>query len=419
MPHSQAIQPSLFISSETNEEKRVDLYENGPRPTVAAQITQDTPLESLNLNWRERELPEKERTKHVHRLHPYLGKYIPQLVEIFLRKYFKPGDTVVDPFAGSGTTLVQANELGINSIGFDISAFNTILCRAKTGIYDLPKVRSEVLDVLHATESSRINPATWLPMFGSDDRDVEQAEHSKYLKEWFAPDALADLLSYRSFIKHYPDQDLLKIILSRAARSARLTKHFDLDFPKKPQTEPYHCFKHSRICKPTQDAMQFLRRYSLDSLKRIEEFSRLMTKAKVEIFHADSRELDIPKIDGVITSPPYVGLIDYHEQHAYAYHLLGLEDRRGFEIGAAAKGSSINAKKKYQEDIAAVFRRLAAKVKPGGRIIVVAGDRANLYPEIGELANLETEAVVLRHVNRRTGRRANEFFESVFIWRKS
>ena len=48
---------------------------------------------------------EFERTKHVHRLHPYLGKFIPQLVEVFLRKYFKGGDTILDPFSGSGTTL--------------------------------------------------------------------------------------------------------------------------------------------------------------------------------------------------------------------------------------------------------------------------------------------------------------------------
>ncbi len=418
MPHSQATQLGLFIASDTNEEKRVEVYHSDSVPTVAAEVDNETPLESLNLNWRERELPEKERTKHVHRLHPYLGKFIPQLVEIFLRKYFTAGQTVVDPFAGSGTTLVQANELGINSIGFDISEFNTVLCRAKTASYDIPKLRSEVLDVLHSTESSRVRPASWLPFFGSDESNEEQLKHSKYLKEWFAPDALADLLSYRAFIKHYPDQDLLKVILSRAARSARLTKHFDLDFPKKPQTEPYQCFKHSRVCKPTQDAMQFLRRYSLDSLKRIEQFSNLRTNARVDIFHADSREIDVPEIDGVITSPPYVGLIDYHQQHAYAYHLLGLEDRRGLEIGAAAQGSSVNAKKKYQEDIAAVFRRLAGKVKSGGRIIVVAGDRANLYPEIAEMANLEMEDVVTRHVNRRTGRRANEFFESVFIWRK-
>src|SRR5688572_7424851 len=114
-------------NAHTKEEARVVFYNDTIEPTLPFNVTLKTPLDKLNLNWRERDLPERERTKHVHRLHPYLGKFIPQLVEIFLRKYFKPGQTVLDPFSGSGTTLVQANELGINAIGYDISAFNVIL----------------------------------------------------------------------------------------------------------------------------------------------------------------------------------------------------------------------------------------------------------------------------------------------------
>jgi len=136
----------------TNEERRVGIYTESHQPIDPAQVSPDTPLEALNLNWRERDLPERVRTKHVHRLHPYLGKFIPQLAEVFLRKFFRPEQTVLDPFVGSGTTLVQANELGIHAVGYDVSAFNVILCRAKTHAYDVAQVRREVLGALACTE---------------------------------------------------------------------------------------------------------------------------------------------------------------------------------------------------------------------------------------------------------------------------
>jgi DNA methylase len=413
------MQPQFELGNFTNEEKRVVVYSDSERPTVPSTVTADTPLEALNLNWRESDLPEKERTKHVHRLHPYLGKYIPQLVEIFLRKYFKAGQTILDPFCGSGTTLVQASELGINSFGCDVSAFNVMLCRVKTDKYKQAETLKEVLDILQRVRISTQKDLDSLTLW--NDTLIEEAhltEADDYLKAWFAPQALNELLSYRNLISNYEHQDLLKIILSRAARSARLTTHFDLDFPKQPQTESYYCYKHSRTCSPTTNAFQFLKRYSLDSIKRIDGFSRLRTNASVEIRHADSRHVSFPQIDGVITSPPYVGLIDYHEQHAYAYHLLGLEDQRTQEIGAGINGSSQRARKQYQEDIASVFQRICKSLKSGGRIIVVAGDKANLYHDIARMAGIEVEATVKRHVNRRTGRRSSEFYESVFIWRK-
>jgi len=400
----------------TNEEKRVAVYNSGAKCTIPEEVTDSTSLSELNLNWAEKDLPERVRTKHVHRLHPYLGKFIPQIVEIFLRKYYKVGDTVLDPFSGSGTTLVQANELGIKSIGFDISAFNVMLARVKTAKYDLTKVKKEITDILDKTESySKPGDAPTLFEIGIP-KGIATSTQDAYLNTWFAAKALKELLIFKSLIKNYEYQDLLKVILSRSARSSRLTTHFDLDFPKKPQTEPYECYKHSRMCQPTTEALKFLIRYGLDTIKRIEDYSKLRTSASVKVFNTDSRFAKSDKVNGVITSPPYVGLIDYHEQHRYAYKLLELSDQSDSEIGAAKNGSSKKAKEQYKADMAAVLRNAGDHVVNGGKLVVIAGDRDNLYPEIGEMADLKLEDIVIRHVNRRTGRRSNEFFESVFIF---
>jgi hypothetical protein len=406
----------------TREERRVEhIYKKSDVPTDPSTVTKDTPLESLNLNWREKDLPENLRTKHVHRLHPYLGKYIPQLVEIFLRKFFEPGQTVLDPFCGSGTTLVQANELGINSIGYDISSFNVLLTQAKIEKYNVKLVREELLDI--AESISHLNPLTK----GQRSLWAEVKEHlsltdidTEYLKAWFAPLAIMELMTYRRLIdtRPYKYKDLMKIILCRSARSSRMTTHFELDFPKVPQKEPYYCYKHRRQCEPTQEAGKFIRRYTIDTARRIEDFEKIRSKAKATVLHGDSKKARIRKSDGLITSPPYVGLIDYHEQHAYAYHLLGLNDRRDEEIGAAVNGVRPEARAQYVADIVAVFKNSMKGMPSGAPIIVVAADRRGLYSDIAKQLGVEIESVVERHVNRRTGMRSNEFFESVFIWRK-
>lgn len=407
----------------TNEEKRVPTYQMDSTPTRPDRVEPSTPIETFNLNWRESDLPERERTRHVHRLHPYLGKFIPQLVEVFLRKYFTPGQTVLDPFCGSGTTLVQANELGIASIGCDISAFNALLCRAKTQHYDKERVQKEVLDVLERTHNST-QPEDTKQLTMLLDKAVPLDDHAEpdaeYLQRWYAPQALRELLAYRHFVQQsdYLYKDLLYVILSRSARSARLTTHFDLDFPKQPQREPYWCYKHGRICEPTTDAFKFLRRYSVDTIRRVKQFALVRTDAPVTIYHADSRTISLPAIDGIITSPPYVGLIDYHEQHAYAYHLLNLDDRRGQEIGAAANGASERAKALYVQSITEVFQNALGSMRSGGHLIVIANDKYDLYEGIARNLKVEVEGVVHRHVNRRTGRRSGEFYESIFIWRK-
>ena len=345
----------------------------------------------LELSWSEAELPERERTKHVHRLHPYLGKYVPQLVEVFLGRYGRPGRLVWDPFAGSGTTLVEANAFGAPAAGCDVSAFNCLLVRVKTAEYE----REALLDdTARLADGER--PA------------VDLGGASPYLRRWFAPRALSELLAFRARIDGTAYPDLWRVVLSRAARSARLARHFDLDFPAEPVQGEYFCHKHRRTCRPVGEADKFLRRYVRDAVTRVLAYGEVRRSAAATVLHGDARSLDPPgPVDLVVTSPPYPGLIDYHEQHVYAFELLGLERRDPEEIGRGVPG--------YCEGVAQILERARRSLAPGGRIVVVVNDRRGLYEGILAEAGLRLEERSARHVNRRTGRRNGEYFEDVLV----
>ena len=374
---------------------------NPARPVARTQDALYAEID-LELSWSERDLPERERTKHVHRLHPYLGKFIPQLVEALLDRYFEPGQHVLDPFAGSGTTLVQALESGLEATGADVAAFNCLLMDVKTRRYNPFVLERELRDAC-----ARL-----------DDGVGVEAPRA-YVRRWYAAPAARDLLAFRQLVPEYDNADVLRIVLARAARSARLTTHFDLDFPRQPQRGEYWCHKHKRTCRPTQNARRFLGRYSLDTLARIKAFARVRARGReATVLHGDSRELGFGgPFDGVITSPPYPGLIDYHEQHRYAYELLGLDDYRELELGASSGGTSRAALAAYSDGIAATLRNVAGALRTGAPVVIVVNDRRDLYPGILERSSLRLEHRYRRHVNRRTGRRAGEFFEDVLVAR--
>ena len=132
-----------------NELKRYYQSFNGQREaTWKKKLGSD-----LNWNLSFDNIREKDSTKHIHRLHPYKGKFIPQLVEYFLddhtdsfkkQSFFQKGDIILDPFAGSGTTLVQANELGMHAIGIDVSKFNCAITDSKLFNYDFDLLVNEI-----------------------------------------------------------------------------------------------------------------------------------------------------------------------------------------------------------------------------------------------------------------------------------
>jgi DNA modification methylase len=381
-------------------------------------------------------LAERERTKHVHRLHPYLGKFIPQLVEWFLAKHFNPDDVILDPFMGSGTTLVQANEMKMHSIGIDVSEFNCRIVNVKTQKYDPSKARAEILDAeKHVQRFSQrlVSSTPSLPLFDEDEFNefkqhlLEECQ-SDYLKTWFAPRAVLEILYYRRVInqERYQYKDLLRVLLSRAVRSSRLIPHNDLATPKAPLPigVEYWCRKHKRMCLPIDNCISKIHAYSEDTARRIKAFDLLRSDKTVTIINDDSRKVDLAKalegrkVNGIFTSPPYVGQIDYHEQHIYAYELFGIPRNDLLEIGPKSKGKSQKAQKDYIEGIAAVFRNVSRFLAEDANIFIVANDRLKIYPEIARQAGLKIVNEFYRAVTKRTEQGDNPYQETIFCMRR-
>lgn len=446
-------------------------------------------------------LREADTTKHVHRLHPYKGKFIPQLVEYFLDEntnnykkeiYFQKGNVVLDPFMGSGTTLVQASELGIHSIGIDVSEFNCLMSEVKLGTYNIAKLGNKLNTLLNVTSAfseetfndsfdielkeriSQFNQKyfpniefkfkiqdggineneyskvklkqflkeneEFLEKNGTKDRSklADEKEMSTFLSKWFTKRIKQELFHYIKLMEKEKNEDIkrvMRIVLSRAARSCRATTHSDLATLKEPQRGPYYCSKHRKICTPVNSILNHLKRNTFDTVKRLKDFANFKQEVYADVIHGDSREVNVferikknkefydllvkKKIDGIFTSPPYVGQIDYHEQHAYAYELFNISRADGKEIGPLYKGNGKQAREEYVEGISNVLRNVSKFIKDDGNFFIVANDKYNLYPKIAEKSGLKIVNQFKRPVLNRTERDRQPYAEIIFHMKKN
>ena len=435
---------------------------------------------------------EAETTKHVHRLHPYKGKFIPQLVEYFLDShidnfkkdvFFNINDIILDPFSGSGTTMVEASELGMNAIGIDISAFNALIGNSKTAKYDILDIEQEVAQVIDALQSfiSKTNIPEFeekllselyefnnnffpVPEYKYKLRRKEineekyshekenlflvkykklikkygiktkQEEKNTFLDKWYFPHIRSEIefvYSKINKIKNENTKRILTIVLSRTMRSCRATTHADLATLLEPVTTTYYCGKHGKICKPLFSILKWWKTYTKDTLNRIIEFSKLRTNTEQLCLVGDSRVIDIfnevdkinpsfgkllkkQKIAGIFSSPPYVGMIDYHEQHAYAYDLFKFPRNDELEIGPLFRGQGNVAKKNYIEGISAVLNNCKKFFIDDYNVFLVANDKYNMYPEIAEKAGMRIVEKFQRPVLNRTEKDKAAYSETIF-----
>ena len=227
------------------------------------------------------------------------------------------------------------------------------------------------------------------------------------------------------------NKQILAVILSRTIRSCRATTHADLATLKNPQFTTYYCWKHKKICKPLYSIKYWFNRYAKDTIARLKEFDSLRSPTHSAVISADSRSVDIlaelkrqdsglyplaqkQKIKGIFSSPPYVGQIDYHEQHAYAYDLFGFERKDELEIGPLYKGQGMEARQSYIDGVSQVLLNCKKYLADDFDVLLVANDKHDLYPMIAEQSGMRIVETFKRPVLNRTERSKAPYAEIIF-----
>jgi DNA modification methylase len=246
-----------------------------------------------------------------HGLHAFAAKCPPQLAKFAITEYSSPGDTVLDPMAGSGTTLVEASLLGQNVIGFDIDPLACLIARVKSRCLDDQKIE-EAYKALSQRISESMN-------------DVHSSDYKRYIPSqfpnidyWFSPEVKKNLAILCSLINTTPMEEDVRDFFWVAFSSIILSK-VSVANARDIIHSRHHFFKHERL----PNVMGKFDKRLISMRRQMSEFRDLLSESpdtRIEMRHGDARALPLhdKTIDLIFTSPPYATALDYPRAHFLA-----------------------------------------------------------------------------------------------------
>lgn len=264
----------------------------------------------------------------IHLLHPYFAKFNPNLPKQLIKIFTNPSDTVLDPFCGCGTTLVEASLLGRKSIGIDANPLGCFITKAKiTPIKDnlLSKINSLIENIEEDIDS----------YYGENKLFKNKREKIIYSYPnfhnrdyWFTDNALNELAIIKAHINNVKNKDYKDFLLLIFSRI--------IVYSSNQQTES----RYKRVDKKRNKKDIFFQ-YKNTLLKAKEIMSDYTMKRKnvtSSVFFKDSRYINFindSSIDLIITSPPYLNSWDYGLYHRFRFFWLDLNvhDYEEKEIG--------------------------------------------------------------------------------------
>lgn len=311
-------------------------------------------IESLdNIKW---DFKDSQTQYLTHKYHSYPARFIPQIPRAFIQLFTKEGDTILDPFCGCGTTLVEGTLLKRHSIGNDFNPLATLLSRVKTtSLSDKQLIKIESLIKLIEARILKNN---------LKESDLPELP-SRNISKLFSKEMLKELQVIKNIVKtvESDDKDLYNYLLIALSATIRAI-----------------------IESENGDNILGIFERKLNLMNNLmKEYRENTYKTDVKLINGDARKLDIvsDSVDLVVTSPPYVNALDYYRVHMYNMLWLGM-DYNEFKINEIGGHSHFLANRfrllaEYLGDMLRAMIEMNRVLKEGKYCAIVVGNSSIDY----------------------------------------
>lgn len=313
----------------------------------------------------------KNSTYYTHGFHPYPAKYTPQIVNRFFNLYCKQGFTILDPFCGSGTTLVEGVLNGMNSVGIDLNPIAYIISRAKSNHYSV-----EEIDIIRDF-ISEIQPQANNGLFAENNVSLKNENGISIpdfpnRSHWFQENVSYELATLKKKIDRIKSENIKNLMYCAFSKIIVKVSNQDSEvrYTAKKKNHPDGIVLSSFI----DTVFNYLKALNTKEHSII---------AKSEVHNGDTYEIlkNLPEnnFDFVITSPPYINTFDYYLYHKQRMFWLGYDHRpvRQKEIGNHHKIDTKIfevAKSEYIDSMTQIMNELSRVSKPNSYFVMIIGD---------------------------------------------
>jgi 16S rRNA G966 N2-methylase RsmD len=307
-------------------------------------------------------------TYYTHGFHPYPAKFTPQLVSKYFNLYCKNGYSIIDPFCGSGTTLVEAALNGMPSVGIDLNPIACIVSKAKTSQFNeqeisiIKKFLTEIQLLIDKNQFYNIN-------FKNDEIIIPDFPNRNH---WFQLNVSYELAYLKKNIERIKNDNVKNLLY--CAFSKIIVKVSNQD------SEVRYTAKNK---KHSDGVVYYSFIETLSNYLNILLSDAYELISNSEIFNGDTyttlKSFEDNCFDFVITSPPYINTFDYYLYHKQRMFWLGFDHKpvRQKEIGNHHRIDTKkfeDAKFEYVESMTLILNELSRVSKENSYFIMIIGD---------------------------------------------